>query len=133
MENGGIKMNTVNLIGRLGKDNDLRYTQSGKPVLSNTLAVTRKFKNANGEKETDWINFVMWGKGAEIFSNYAHKGSQVGLVGSIQTRNYENKQGQKVYVTEVNVTDFDFLDSKEQSYQPKEAEPVDISDNDLPF
>ena len=127
-------MNTVNLIGRLGKDNDLRYTQSGKAVLSNTLAVTRKFKNANGEKETDWINFVIWGKGAEIFSNYTHKGSQVGLVGSLQTRNYENQQGQKVYVTEVNVTDFDFLDSKSDS-QPKHEqieEPI-IEDDSLPF
>lgn len=105
-------MNNVNLIGRLTKPVDLRYTQSGVAYGSFTLAVTRRFKNKNGEREADFINCVIWKKGAENLANFTQKGSLIGVSGAIQTRNYENQQGQRVYVTEVLVENFDFLESR---------------------
>lgn len=105
-------MNNVNLIGRLTKPVDLRYTQSGIAYGSFTLAVTRRFKNQNGEREADFINCVIWKKGAENLANFTQKGSLIGVSGAIQTRNYENQQGQRVYVTEVLVENFDLLESR---------------------
>lgn len=105
-------MNSVNLIGRLTRPVDLRYTQSGIAYGSFTLAVTRRFKNQNGERETDFINCVIWKKSAENLANYTQKGSRIGVSGSIQTRNYENGQRQRVYVTEVLVENFDLLESR---------------------
>ena len=105
-------MNNVNLIGRLTKPVDLRYTQSGIAYGSFTLAVTRRFKNQNGEREADFINCVIWKKGAENLTNFTQKGSLIGVSGAIQTRNYENQQGQRVYVTEVLVENFDLLESR---------------------
>src|SRR5690606_26501612 len=130
-------INTVTLVGRLTKDPELRYTQTGKGVATFTLAVTRPFKNQNGDYEADFINCQTWGKAAENLANYMRKGNKVGVVGRIQTRYYENNQGQKVYVTEVVAEQVTFLESKnEQSkqQQPQEpiGEPVDIQ-SDLPF
>ena len=130
-------INTVTLVGRLTKDPELRYTQTGKGVATFTLAVTRPFKNQNGDYEADFINCQTWGKAAENLANYMRKGNKVGVVGRVQTRSYENNQGQKVYVTEVVAEQVTFLESKnEQSkqQQPQEpiGEPVDIKD-DLPF
>lgn len=105
-------MNTVQIIGRLTKDVDLRYTQNGVAVASFTVAVERRFKNAQGEKETDFILCTMWRKAAENFAKFTHKGSLVGIEGSIQTRNYENKEGQRVYVTEVQADNFSLLEPK---------------------
>lgn len=105
-------LNVCTLTGRLVKEVDLRYTQNGKAVGSFTLAVDRQFKNAQGEKETDFINAVIWGKSAEALANYTRKGSLIGITGRIQTRNYENQQGQRVYVTEVVAENFTFLESK---------------------
>lgn len=105
-------MNNVSLIGRLTKPVDLRYTQSGIAYGSFTLAVTRRFKNQNGEREADFINCVIWKKGAENLANFTQKGSLIGVSGAIQTRNYENQQGQRVYVTEVLVENFDLLESR---------------------
>ena len=105
-------INRAVLTGRLTKDIELRYTQSGVAVGSFTLAVDRNFKNANNEREVDWINFVIWRKSAENFANFTHKGSLVGIDGRIQTRNYENKQGQRVYVTEVVVDNFALLEPR---------------------
>lgn len=105
-------MNNVNLIGRLTKPVDLRYTQSGVAYGMFTIAVNRRFKNQNGEKETDFINCAMWRKAAENFANFTHKGSLVGIEGRIQTRNYENQQGQKVYVTEVLAENFSLLEPR---------------------
>ena len=105
-------MNNVNFIGRLTKPVDLRYTQSGVAYGSFTLAVTRRFKNQNGEREADFINCVIWKKGAENLANFTQKGSLIGVSGAIQTRNYENQQGQRVYVTEVLVENFDLLESR---------------------
>lgn len=134
----------------------MRYTQSGKAVGNGTIAVDRKFKSENGERVSDFINFVMWGKAAENFANYTHKGSQVGLGGEWQTRNYENNNGQRVYVNELNATSFDLLDPRgatqtqsnldsvdpfAKSGKKPEVNPfaasgkteIDISDDDLPF
>lgn len=113
-------MNSVNLIGRLTKDCDLRYTQSGKAVASFTLAVD---KYSKGEKSADFINCVVWDKAAEALANYTSKGSRIGVKGSINTRNYENQQGQRVYVTEVVADPFngiEFLDTKKDSQQSTE-------------
>jgi len=142
-------INNVTLTGRLGKDVELKYTESGLAVASGTLAVSRRFQTKNGEREVDWINFVIWRKAAEAFANFTHKGSLVGLEGRIQTRNYENQQGQRVYVTEVIVENFSFLEPKKStgngSYQnnrpqnntsdpfANDGKPIDIQDSSLPF
>lgn len=105
-------INNVVLTGRLTKDLDLRYTSAGTAVASATLAVDRQFKNQQGEKETDFINIVIWKKAAENLANFTKKGSLIGIQGRIQTRNYENQQGQRVFVTEVVVENFTFLESK---------------------
>lgn len=104
-------INNVVLVGRLTRDVDLRYTSNGTAYASFTLAVERNFKNQNGEKETDFINCAMWRKAAENLANYTKKGSLIGIEGRIQTRNYDNQQGQKVYVTEVLAEKFSFLES----------------------
>ncbi|EOJ21627.1 single-strand DNA-binding protein [Enterococcus faecalis EnGen0338] len=151
-------INNVTLVGRLTKDPDLRYTQSGTAVGQFTLAVNRNFTNQQGDREADFINCVIWRKAAESFANYARKGTLIGLTGRIQTRNYDNQQGQRVYVTEVVVENFQLLESKEVNEQrrsnkpgqaafdkqpsakpdpldpfSKEASPINISDDDLPF
>ena len=89
----------------------MRYTRNGTAFASFTLAVDRPFKNQNNEKETDFINCVMWRKPAENLANYTKKGSLIGVEGRIQTRNYDNGQGQRVYVTEVLAEKFTFLES----------------------
>lgn len=112
-------MNHVSLIGRLTKEPDVKYTTSGAAVASGTIAVNRDFTNANGERESDFINFVIWRKAAENFVNMTAKGSQIGLEGSWQTRSYENQQGQRVYVSELVVSNFTLVETKEQTEQRK--------------
>lgn len=114
-------INKVTLIGRLTKDVDLKFTQSGKAVGSFNLAVNRNFKNQSGETEADFINCVVWDKKAETLANYTKKGSLLGVVGSIRTRNYENQQGQRVYVTEVLVDEYQFLDSRNDNQQSNQS------------
>lgn len=104
-------INNVVVVGRLTRAVDLRYTSNGTAYASFTLATDRDFKNQNGERETDFINCVMWRKPAENLANYTKKGSLIGVEGRIQTRNYENEQGQRVYVTEVLAERFHFLES----------------------
>lgn len=104
-------INRVVLVGRLTRDSELKYTQNGAAVATFNLAVNRMFKNANGDREADFINCVIWRKAAENFANFTNKGSLVGIEGRIQTRSYE-KDGQRVYVTEVIVDNFSLLDSK---------------------
>lgn len=110
-------MNRTVLVGRLTKDVDLRYTPNGKAVANFTLAVNRPFKNANGENEADFILCQVWGKTAENLANYMSKGSRVGVDGRIATRNYDNDQGQRVYVTEVVADNVQFLESKNSQQQ----------------
>ena len=104
-------INNVTVVGRLTRAVDLRYTSNGTAYASFTLATDRDFKNQNGERETDFINCVMWRKPAENLANYTKKGSLIGIEGRIQTRNYDNQQGQRVYVTEVLAEKFSFLES----------------------
>lgn len=147
-------INTVVLTGRLTKDVDLKYTQSGTAVGQFNLAVNRSFKNAKGEQEVDFINCVIWRKPAETLANFTGKGTLIGVEGSIQTRNYENKQGQRVYITEVVVNNFTFLEPRQNGSQPTQTnnngyqshgsnqgsdpfvgnvDQTDITDDDLPF
>lgn len=136
-------INRTTLTGRLTKDAEIRYSQSGTAVANFTLAVDRAFTNQQGEREADFINCVIWRKSAENFANFTHKGSLVGIDGRIQTRNYENQQGQRVYVTEVVVENFALLESRKDNQQTNNNDQVtnnfanndqiDITDDDLPF
>lgn len=110
-------LNRAILTGRLTRDPELRYTTSGTAVVQATIAVDRQFKNQQGEREADFINLVIWRKVAENFANFTHKGSLVGIDGRIQTRTYENKQGQRVYVTEINVDSFSLLEPRQENNQ----------------
>ena len=105
-------INSVVLVGRMVKDADLRYTAQGQAVATFSLAVNRNFKSQNGEREADFISCVIWRKQAENLANWAKKGTLVGIEGRIQTRNYENTQGQRVYVTEVVAESFQVLENK---------------------
>ena len=127
-------------IGNIGKDNDVKFSSSGTAVLSQSMGVRRPFKNKQtGEYETDWVNLVFFGKTAENFANFTRKGSKVGIEGRIQSRNYENQQGQRVYVTEVVVNQFHLLDSKNSQSNGQNnspvvgGTPVSLSNDDLPF
>ena len=109
-----LMLNKVIITGRLVSDPELRYTPSNKAVATARIASPRDYKNQNGERETDFINLVIWGK-AENFANWIKKGYLVTVEGRLQTRSYENQQGQRVYVTEVNVSNFDNLQPREHS------------------
>lgn len=105
-------INNVVLVGRTTKDPELRYTPSNVAVATFSLAVNRTFKDANGEREADFINCVIWRQQAENLANWAKKGALIGITGRIQTRSYENQQGQRVYVTEVVAENFQMLESR---------------------
>lgn len=105
-------LNRVVLTGRLTRDPELRYTGSGTAICSFTVAVDRQFRNQNGDRDADFISCVVWRKSAENFANFTHKGSLVGIDGRLSTRNYENNQGQRVYVTEVTVDNFALLEPR---------------------
>ena len=105
-------MNKAILIGRLTRDPELRTTPTGRNVCQFSIAVNRNFTNANGEREADFINCVVWDKQAENLVKYQKKGNQIAVDGRIQTRNYEDKDGKRVYVTEILANNISFLDSK---------------------
>ena len=105
-------INRVVLTGRLTKDPELRTTQSGLSVTAFNLAVDRQYTNSQRKRDTDFISCVIWRKAAENFCNFTSKGSLVGIDGRIQTRNYDDKDGKRVYVTEVVVDNFALLESK---------------------
>lgn len=155
-------INNCTLVGRLVADPNLRYTSSGIGVATFTLAVNRNFTSADGNREADFINCVIWRKPAETLANYAKKGALIGVTGRIQTRSYDNQQGQKIYVTEVVADNFQLLESKkadssqntqgsgvsnsqtnnytrnQQNTNSATEDPfgnssIDISDDDLPF
>ncbi|WP_152080832.1 single-stranded DNA-binding protein [Sporolactobacillus terrae] len=105
-------INRVVLVGRLTKAPELRYTPNGVAVTSFTLAVNRPFKKQDGEQEADFIPIVVWRKAAENAANFLNKGSLAGIDGRIQTRNYENNEGKRVYVTEVIADSVQFLEPK---------------------
>jgi single-strand DNA-binding protein len=135
-------LNRVILTGRLTKDPEIKYTASGVAVTRFTLAVDRAFSNKQGEKETDFVNIVVWRKQAENVANYTKKGSLVGVDGRIQTGSYEGQDGKRVYTTEVVAESVQFLDTRktaQEGSQPSAPQPpqdtgtIDISDDALPF
>lgn len=105
-------LNRVVIVGRLTRDPDLRYTQSGIAVANFNVAANRPFKNAEGEQEADFINCVIWRKPAENLANYMKKGSLIGVDGRIQTSSYEGQDGKRVYTTEVLAESVQFLEPK---------------------
>lgn len=109
-------LNRVALVGRLTKDPELRRTSNGKAVTSFNLAVERNFKS--DDQEADFINCVCWGKIAENTERYCSKGSMVSIDGRIQTRSYDNNQGQRVYVTEVIAESVQFINTRKNENQP---------------
>ncbi|HDW2792735.1 TPA: single-stranded DNA-binding protein [Staphylococcus aureus] len=110
-------LNRIVLVGRLTKDPELRSTPNGVNVGTFTLAVNRTFTNAQGEREADFINVVVFKKQAENVKNYLSKGSLAGVDGRLQTRSYENKVGQRVFVTEVVADSVQFLEPKNNNQQ----------------
>lgn len=145
-------INNVTLTGRLTKDLEKHQTNKGTSVVNFTLAVDRRRKNANGDREADFISIQAWGLTADLLCKYCGRGSLIGVEGRIQTRNYENNQGQRVYVTEVVAENVTFLDSKKNNNQSQQggyqsngyqndnyqqpfdgAMPFDDSADDVPF
>ena len=132
-------INNVVLLGRLTRDVELRYTPSNQAVATFTLAVNRNFKNqSTGEREADFINCVMWRQQAENLANWTKKGHLIGITGRIQTRSYDNQQGQRVYVTEVVAESFQLLESRGQQSNSQDSSfgnssSMDIQEEDLPF
>ncbi|MDD2221580.1 MAG: single-stranded DNA-binding protein [Clostridia bacterium] len=143
-------MNRVILVGNLTKDPELSTTASGISVCKFSIAVSRRFNNAEGNRETDFFNIIVWRQQAENCHKYLHKGNKAGVVGSLQTRTYDDKDGIKRYVTEIIADEVEFLTSKgsggdeftpdesEKSGAPapkakKTAELKPIADDDLPF
>lgn len=131
-------MNCVNLIGRLTKDPDIKYTQTNNTAIANfTLAVNRRFTK-EGQPTADFINIVAWGKTGEFCSKYFQKGMQVAIQGRIQTRNWEDDQGQKHYATEVIAEQCFFADSKRESqndlqFENSASATNNFDDEPLPF
>lgn len=120
-------LNRVCLVGRLTKDPELRRTSNGTAVATFSLAVNRNFKADN--QEADFISCVVWRKGAENVSQYCSKGSLVSVDGRIQTRSYDNNQGQRVYVTEVVADSVQFLETRGQRERNQNTAPVNASQN----
>lgn len=128
-------------IGRLTKEPEIKNTSNQIPVCRFTLAIDRKFKNSNGEKETDFINCVAWRQTATFISSYFHKGNRIAVVGSIQTRSFDGDDGKKVYVTEAIIDEAEFVESAssaaESAPTKSESAPTkpknDDVEGDLPF
>ena len=135
-------LNKVMVIGHLGKDPEMRYTPSGRPVTTFSVAVSRSWNTADGERrsETEWFNIVSWGNLAEICKQYLHKGQQVYIEGRLQTRRWEDKEGQKHTNVEVVANEMmmlgerkDYNKSSQESKQEDEpSEPV-ADEDEFPF
>ena len=132
-------MNKVVLMGRLTREPETRFTQTNNvQVTSFTLAVNRRFVKEGEERQADFIPVVVWGKSGEFVSKYFKKGQQVGVIGRIQTRTWDDEQGQKHYVTEVVAEEAYFADSKKESNEPagqsmQEEMFFSNDDDELPF
>ena len=131
-------MNQVGLVGRLVRDPELRFTPNGTATCSFTLAVDDPF--AKGEKKADFISIVTWKQSAEACANFLKKGRLCSVEGRISTRNYDNNEGKKVYVTEIIASNVRFLEKTEGQQQPTkpdpfvaDSKPMEFSDSDLPF
>ncbi len=128
-------MNKVILMGRLTKDPEVRYTQTTNTMVTSfTLAVNRRFVKQGEERQADFINIVAWNKTAEFVSKYFSKGQQVGVIGRIQTRNYDDEQGVKHYITEVIAEEVYFAGEKKEKAQNDSTDDFEITNSDdLPF
>lgn len=135
-------LNKVMVIGHLGRDPEMRYTPSGRPVTTFTMAVSRSWNTADGERrsETEWFNIVAWGNLAEICKQYLYKGQQVYIEGRLQTRRWEDKEGQKHTSVEVVANEMMMLgdrrdnsgQSQEESQDDESSEPV-ADEDEFPF
>lgn len=128
--------NGVHIMGRITRDLELRHTQSGTAVCQFCVAVTRSFKDANGEYQSDFIDCVAWRNSAEFITKYFSKGALIALDGELQTRNYTDKDGNKRKATELLVSSAAFTDEKREAAAkptPMEDDYSSISDDDLPF
>ena len=135
-------LNKVMVIGHLGRDPEMRYTPSGRPVTTFTVAVSRSWNTADGERrsETEWFNIVAWGNLAEICKQYLHKGQQVYIEGRLQTRQWEDKEGQKHKNVEVVANEMMMLgerrdnskQSEESNQEEDQSEPV-ADEDEFPF
>lgn len=128
-------MNKFFGIGRLTRDPDMKTTPQQIAVATFTIAIDRKYKDASGNKQADFINIVAWRGTAEFIAKYFRKGSRIVIVGSIQTRTYDDKDGKKVYVTEVVADEIEFAESKQDKAegQTSDFQTVEDDDCELPF
>ena len=115
-------MNKIVILGRMVRDPEVKYTQNQKVVASFTLAVDRPFLNQQGNKEADFIPCVVWGKGAELIGNSCAKGHRLLVEGRLQIRNYEDKDGQKKWVSEVIANNFEFIERRGNATPASTAE-----------
>ncbi len=131
-------MNCINLIGRISRDIETRYTQTNNMmVVSFSIAIDRLYAKAEDETKADFINIVAWNKTAEFCNKYFQKGLRVGITGRLQTRNYDDKDGKKVYVTEVIAEHVYFADGRKENNSntpfENQNEETPIDESDLPF
>ncbi len=119
-------MNRVNLIGRLTRTPELRYTQSNKGITRFTIAVNRKFKNPDGNYDADFINCLCFEKRAEVITNYCEKGDLIGITGRIQTGSYIGQDGQRKYTTDIIVDEIDLLLARKK--ESSQANPYDYQE-----
>ncbi|MBQ8892462.1 MAG: single-stranded DNA-binding protein [Bacilli bacterium] len=122
-------MNKVFLIGRLTRDPDLRYGSSNNAIMRASLAVDRTFTNQSGEREADFVSIVAFGNRAETMKKYLTKGSQIAVSGRIQTGSYDDKDGKRVYTTDVVIDEFQFLDSRNSRQGDMPSQPADSSNS----
>ena len=125
-------MNRVVLVGRLVRDVELKYTQSGTAITTGSIAVDRR-KSKDGKQETDFISIQIWNKAAENFANFTSKGSRLAIDGRLRTSSYQNQQGQTVYRTDVVVENFDFLDTKAETEARRNLQSNQPMNNSNPF
>ena len=130
-----MSVNRVWLLGNLTKDPELTQTTSGISVCRFTLAIQRKFTNSDGERETDFINIVVWRNLADNCHKYLKKGSKAAVTGTIQTRSYDAQDGTKRYVTEIMAEEVEFLSpsEKQETEKMKKLDESEINKKDLPF
>jgi single-strand DNA-binding protein len=132
-------LNKVMIIGHLGRDPEMRYTPSGRPVASFSVAVSRNWKSSNGERrsETEWFKIVAWGRLAEICKEYLHKGQQVYIEGRLQTRQWEDKEGQQRTSVEVVANEMTMLSERREKGLSDdlsaEAPPPEMDEDEFPF
>lgn len=121
-------------VGRITKDTEIKTTSNNSKLCQFTVAIDRKFKDKDGNRQADFINCLAWGKNAEFIGKYFNKGSRIGIVGSIQTRSYADKDGKTVYVTEVVVDEAEFVESASNGEAKTEAKAEAKPSNDeMPF